>query len=602
MSTLSKQQLGVENQTSFPNNTTGYITPVLLRTFNTNIIDSTVNQTIYNTDSSSVSAQLVGLNSYTQSLNTNFITSGSLNAATASLSASLTTTINTKLPTTTFNSFSSSLTASIVDLQTYKASLTTGNSFTGSQNIDGNITASGNLSATNITASNNIRAVGGISGSGLGIQGSTILGGNAFDVNTLKGFVNFTNPEKFNLGSINWLIYSASIFSSSVFNENVFVPFSQSAAYRLNSLEVWSSSLDTNYATDAELAAVSSSIMSTLNTFSSSQYKADSSSFDTRINTNSASFASFSSSAYKTDSSSFDSRINTEVSASTFFSGTQYINDSTSFDSRVDYIEARYATTGSNTFNGNQIVNGYLQVSSSATYDIDVTGSIQANSSMRVSSSVGIGQISTTLIQFQSGSSITAKIDKGGLQSVDGTNAPTEFKGIGLSANPSLTGISSLSSITSPALYANSASAAQYYAPIRFQAKSEWTDGRVTFVNPLIISSSTTISGSVNGRVGDLSVASNTASIDMSKGNFFTLNIPASSNTFITATNIKEGQTVAVKLTQGATTGSLSWASNFNFTSGSINAGTPVSNAVDVLTFVTFDSNDLWCSIAKNLV
>ena len=97
MSTLSKQQLGVQNQTSFPNNTTGYISPTLLRGFNTDIIDSTVNQTGYNTDSSSVSAQLVGLNTYTQSLNTNFITSGSLNAATASLSASLAPSINNKL-------------------------------------------------------------------------------------------------------------------------------------------------------------------------------------------------------------------------------------------------------------------------------------------------------------------------------------------------------------------------------------------------------------------------------------------------------------------------------------------------------------------------
>jgi hypothetical protein len=90
---LTKQQLEVVNQTNFPNNTTGYISPALLREFNTDIIDNTVNQTLYNTDSSSVSAQLVGLNSYTQSLNTNFITSASLNAATASLSASLTTTI-----------------------------------------------------------------------------------------------------------------------------------------------------------------------------------------------------------------------------------------------------------------------------------------------------------------------------------------------------------------------------------------------------------------------------------------------------------------------------------------------------------------------------
>lgn len=42
MSQLTKQQLQVENSTSFPNNTTNYITPELLRTFNSNIIDTLV--------------------------------------------------------------------------------------------------------------------------------------------------------------------------------------------------------------------------------------------------------------------------------------------------------------------------------------------------------------------------------------------------------------------------------------------------------------------------------------------------------------------------------------------------------------------------------
>ena len=53
MSELSKQALQVENTQSFPNNTTGYITPTLLRTFNSNAIDSTVNQTVYTSNSGS---------------------------------------------------------------------------------------------------------------------------------------------------------------------------------------------------------------------------------------------------------------------------------------------------------------------------------------------------------------------------------------------------------------------------------------------------------------------------------------------------------------------------------------------------------------------
>ena len=53
MSQLSKQQLKVENNTEFPNNNTGQITPTRLRTFNEDMIDSTVNQTQYTTDSGS---------------------------------------------------------------------------------------------------------------------------------------------------------------------------------------------------------------------------------------------------------------------------------------------------------------------------------------------------------------------------------------------------------------------------------------------------------------------------------------------------------------------------------------------------------------------
>ena len=41
MSQLNKTQLAAENQSSFPNNNTGAITPLLLREFNTDIIDST---------------------------------------------------------------------------------------------------------------------------------------------------------------------------------------------------------------------------------------------------------------------------------------------------------------------------------------------------------------------------------------------------------------------------------------------------------------------------------------------------------------------------------------------------------------------------------
>ena len=531
MSTLSKQQLGVANQTSFPNNTTGYISPSLLRGFNTDIIDSTVNQTGYNTDSSSVSAQLVGLNLYTQSLNTNFITSGSLNAATASLSASLTTTINTKLNTSTFNTYTASTNGRLNTIEANYASVNAVNTFGQDQIIVGSLEVQESL-IVDFSASFGSH----VSMSGLDNYGDSRLGANASSVNTLNGFVYITNPDKFNLGSVNWLVYSASIASASAFIANYtgqpFNQFSQSVDIRLDSLENFSSSLADTYATDSELAAVSSSIMSNFNTFSASQYKADSSSFNSRITTNSASFATFSSS-YQTESASFQSQITTNSSSFNTFSSS-YKVDSSSFDSRLDLVESTasylnttfstsvdsrldseefksttFATTASNTFIGNQTITGSILVSGSTTFigTQTITGSVILSSSADVELTV-VGR--------------------------------------------------------------------------------------------------TVTSGSVSGIVSNITVVSNTASIDMSRGNFFTLNIPTASTTLITATNIQPGQTVAVKLTQAANdTGNVTFnSSQFKFWSGSaqFNTGSQIVNATDIFTFVTFDTSSLWTTIVKNLV
>jgi hypothetical protein len=81
MSQISKQALAVENTTSFPNNNTGYITPVLLRDFNTDMIDSTVNQIVYTDDSSSWNSKISQLNAFTASQQPTFT---ALNAFTAS--------------------------------------------------------------------------------------------------------------------------------------------------------------------------------------------------------------------------------------------------------------------------------------------------------------------------------------------------------------------------------------------------------------------------------------------------------------------------------------------------------------------------------------
>ena len=58
MSELTKQALKVENNQSFPNNNAGLITPSALRTFNEDMIDSTVSQIQYTADSASFDARI----------------------------------------------------------------------------------------------------------------------------------------------------------------------------------------------------------------------------------------------------------------------------------------------------------------------------------------------------------------------------------------------------------------------------------------------------------------------------------------------------------------------------------------------------------------
>ncbi len=67
MSEISKSQLKADNATSFPDNNSGYITPLALRNFNINMIDSTVSQAGYTADSSSWNVSIGALNTYTSS-------------------------------------------------------------------------------------------------------------------------------------------------------------------------------------------------------------------------------------------------------------------------------------------------------------------------------------------------------------------------------------------------------------------------------------------------------------------------------------------------------------------------------------------------------
>jgi hypothetical protein len=110
-----------------------------------------------------------------------------------------------------------------------------------------------------------------------------------------------------------------------------------------------------------------------------------------------------------------------------------------------------------------------------------------------------------------------------------------------------------------------------------------------------------TISGSVLGDVIALSISSNTASLDLSLGNFFTLQLVGGVATNINPTNIRPGQTVNIRLnTTGS--GTVTFPSSVKQISGSAYTPTSATTGVDIITLISFDTTALYLANVKNLI
>jgi hypothetical protein len=402
MAELSKQALQVANNTDFPNNSTGYITPAILRSFNTNMIDSTVNQAVYTSNSSSWNSSISQLNSFTSSQQPQFI---SLNAFTASQ----------LLINSGYNSATQSLDISITGLQSQTAQLS---AFTSSINEirDGGVLQGystrfyfGGLVSASIIAN--------VDGA---IASIDILSDNT----------------KLDTGSFN--TYTASVATLLPAYSASQAIWNASATASISQLLSFSSSLDATYATDAQLATVSSSLNNNINT---------------KLNT----------SSFNEYTSSFGSLASLNLFSASINSYTASNNTKWT---TIGLLTGSYATTGSNVFTGSQ-----------------------------------------------------------------------------------------------------------------------------------------TITGSVLGNIVPLTITSQTASMDLSKGNFFTLTLVSGSSTRLSASNIKEGQTINLLVTQASVgSGSLTYDSTFKFSPGNQYTASVASSSKDILTFITFDNSTIYASAIKNLV
>jgi hypothetical protein len=289
MSELSKNQLTTENNNSFPNNNTGYITPTLLRTFNQNMIDSLVDEIQYNVDSASFNQRINVLDpsGSAQAINALEVASASLNAYTQSQ-----------------NSFNSSATASIVALQNFSSSLDT------TYATDAQLSASVSALSSSVTVTTN------------GLSSSILA------------------------------------------------------------LQQFSSSLDNTYATDTQLSASASTLQNNINS------KLDSASFNTYTASQSSNITSslgsyLLTSSFNTYTQSASSGVSASINAATqsLSSSVADINASQlstasfnvftqSINTNISQINARVsssATTGSNTFIGNQIVSGNVNIAGNIT-------------------------------------------------------------------------------------------------------------------------------------------------------------------------------------------------------------------------------------------
>lgn len=168
MSAITKQALLVDNNQSFPNNNAGDITPSDLRAFNVNVIDSTVNQTEYTTNSGSWNVSISNINAFTASQQPSF---AALNSFTASQLG-----INTGV-----NSFTQSASGRLNNLEAYTASFTT--------------------SVGIYDESNFVQNVNQINFMGNGITASYISGKAVIDVN-FTPLNNFTQSTSTQLNSL----------------------------------------------------------------------------------------------------------------------------------------------------------------------------------------------------------------------------------------------------------------------------------------------------------------------------------------------------------------------------------------------------------------
>ncbi len=253
-----------------------------------------------------------------------------------------------------------------------------------------------------------------------------------------------------------------------------------------------------------------------------------------------------------------------------------------------------------NTFNGQTTINANTIVGNGGT--LNVGGQITGNNSLLLQSDgANINIQKNSAGSGSAYSSVNIKVDNttdptnvySSLQIVDDAT----FNTLGLAWNsysPYYT--NSTPMIVANGFYTNSGYSASDVA-IAFPTNT------IDIWKPTTFKTQTIVSGSVRGNVNGITLSTATASLDFSTSNFFTLVLPGG-DTRIEAVNVKPGQTISLKVSQDALgAGTVTMAPQFKFPEFSSYTASLASNAVDLLTFVTFDdTSSIYSAAVKNLI
>ncbi len=422
---------------------------------------------------------------------------------------------------------------------------------TGSIDVKGDVTVDGNVSAniaTFDTVNTRLLHVTEESASVIFSSGSNILGDENTDTQTLNGSV-YIPFKEFLKGNV--LDTDTRINQKQ--NSGSFNAYTQSTDIRLNNIESFTSSqeninsgynsftesVDNKFTTLQSYTASVDNSLSSLNAFTSSQISINS--------------------GYNSFTQSADGRLtNIELTTASLDNSVTLINAFTSStNQRLTSIEA---FTSSLSFD-------FVEKTEFNTYTASVDSSLSSINSFTASADVSI----TALNLYTASQDVH-------------NSAINNFTASQQSHNSAVNTFTASAQSEIDNLVAATGSYAR-------------TDIGNTFNGTQVFS------GSVGGDVHSITVASQTASIDCSQGNFFTLEQATGTNYLLKATNIAAGKTITLRVNKTNPAGTISIdTGSIKFPSGFSYEITPGDNKQDVVTFVSFDNSSLYAVASKNFV